>query len=103
MSNENESKRPSHIAYQVREGDDNKAYFNRIGAVWPHKDGEGFNIELDSFPKDGKVVVRSVQDRINEAKESARDDNRREAGRDDKRASSREDRGDRDSGPRYER
>lgn len=99
MSNENENKRPSHIAYQVREGEDSKAYFNRIGAVWPHKDGEGFNIELDSFPKDGKVVVRSVQERIQEAKENARDDNRRE----EKRSSSREDRRERDNGPRYER
>ena len=40
MSNENESKRPSHIAYQVREGEENKSYFNRIGAAWTHKDGE---------------------------------------------------------------
>lgn len=96
MSNENnESKRPTHIAYQVREGEENKSYFNRIGAVWTHKDGEGFNIELDSFPKDGKVIVRSVQDRIQEAKDKARDGGRRDE------RQSREDR--RDRGPRYER
>lgn len=107
MSNDNttESKRPTHIAYQVREGEENKSYFNRIGAVWTHKDGEGFNIDLDSFPKDGKVVVRSVQERLQEAKDNARDgdrkDERRETSRDDKRSSGREDR--RDAGPRYER
>jgi hypothetical protein len=96
MSNDNESKRPSHIAYQVREGDENKSYFNRIGAAWTHKDGEGMTIQLDSLPVDGKVTVRSVQERIQEAKDNARDgDNRR----DDKRSSGREDRG----GPRYER
>ncbi|WP_195930473.1 hypothetical protein [Hyphomicrobium album] len=104
MSAENnpENRKPSHIAYQVREGEENKSYFNRIGAVWPHKDGEGFNIELDSFPKDGKVVVRSVQDRVQEAKDNARDD-RPDDRRDDRRSTSREDRRPRDNGPRYER
>jgi hypothetical protein len=102
MSNDNDSKRPSHIAYQVREGDDNKSYFNRIGAVWTHKDGEGFNIQLDSVPVDGKVTVRSVQDRIQEAKDNARDAREGER-RDDKRSANREDRRDRDSAPRYER
>lgn len=102
MSNDNDSKRPSHIAYQVREGDDNKSYFNRIGAVWTHKDGEGFNIQLDSVPVDGKVTVRSVQDRIQEAKDNARDAREGER-RDDRRSASREDRRDRDSAPRYER
>lgn len=102
MSNENKSKSPTHIAYQVREGDDNKSYFNRIGAVWTHKDGEGFNIQLDSMPVDGKVTVRSVQDRINEAKDNARDAREGER-RDDKRSASREDRRDRNDAPRYER
>lgn len=102
MSNETKSKSPTHIAYQVREGDDNKSYFNRIGAVWTHKDGEGFNIQLDSVPVDGKVTVRSVQDRIQEAKDNARDAREGER-RDDKRSSNREDRRDRDSAPRYER
>lgn len=111
MSNDNESKRPTHIAYQVREGEENKSYFNRIGAVWTHKDGEGFNIQLDSVPVDGKVTVRSVQDRIQEAKDNARDGERkderrepsRESSREDKRSSGREDRQSRDNGPRYER
>ncbi len=102
MSNDNDSKRPSHIAYQVREGEETKSYFNRIGAVWTHKDGEGFNIQLDSVPVDGKVTVRSVQDRIQEAKDNARDTREGER-RDDKRSSGREDRRDRDSAPRYER
>ena len=103
MSNDHDTKRPSHIAYQVREGEDNKSYFNRIGAVWTHKDGEGFNIQFYSIPVDGKVTVRSVQDRIQEAKENARAGDRREASRDDKRGSNGGDRSQRDGGPRYER
>jgi hypothetical protein len=102
MSNDNDSKRPSHIAYHVREGEENKSYFNRIGAVWQHKDGAGFNMQLDSVPVDGKVTVRSVQDRIQEAKDNARDAQEGER-RNDKRNSNRDDRRDRDNGPRYER
>lgn len=107
MSTENQKRSPSHIAYQVREGEDNKSYFNRIGAVWAHKDGEGFNIQLDSIPVDGRITVRSVQERLQEMKDSARDGERREEKRDekrdDKRGSGREDRSTRDAGPRYER
>lgn len=104
MSNENDkqSKGPSHIAYQVREGGEGqKSYFNRIGSVWPHKDGEGFNIQLDSVPVDGRITVRSVQDRLQEMKDKS--EGRGENDRDDKRSSGREDRRSRDTGPRYER
>jgi hypothetical protein len=108
MSNDSkpQNKGPSHIAYHVREGEDNKAYFNRIGSVWPHKDGQGYNIQLDSVPVDGRITVRSVQDRLQEAKENAQGDRegeRRESARDDKRSSNREGRSQRDDGPRYER
>lgn len=102
MSNENDTKRPSHIAYQVREGEENKSYFNRIGAAWTHKDGEGMSIQLDSLPVDGRVTIRSVQERIQDAKDFPRD-TREGARRDDKRSSGREDRQTRENGPRYER
>jgi len=91
MSNDQSknSKGPSHIAYHIRDGgEDNKGYFNRIGSVWPHKDGQGFNIQLDSVPVDGRITVRSVQERLQEAKDNARDErggtregDRRESGR----------------------
>lgn len=104
MSNENQkqSRSPSHIAYHVREGEDQKSYFNRIGSVWPHKDGEGFNIQLDSVPVDGRITIRTVQERIQEAKESSQSE-RREGVRESTRSSSRDDRSQRDGGPRYER
>ena len=54
-------KAPTHIAYQVREGKD-KSYFTRIGAAFAHKDGNGFNILLDSIPLDGKVTLRNVSE-----------------------------------------
>jgi hypothetical protein len=29
----------------------------RIGVAFPHKDGTGFNVEVHSFPLDGRVVL----------------------------------------------
>ena len=51
------SKKPSHIAYQVREGAGEKGYFTRIGAAWPNKKGTGFNIQLDAVPLDGRIAL----------------------------------------------
>lgn len=82
------SRRPSHIAFHVRGGEDAKAYFNRIGSAFPHKDGEGYNILLDALPVDGKVVLRTPQERL----EDQRNGNRRGNGQRD-----------RDEGPSNER
>jgi hypothetical protein len=51
------SKSPSHIAYHVRNGKD-KGFFTRIGAAWPTKEGNGFNIQLDGLvPTDGRITL----------------------------------------------
>ena len=57
------SKAPTHTAYQVRDGKDDKGFWTRIGAAWPHNDGKGFNVTLDSIPLDGKVVLRVVSEK----------------------------------------
>ena len=54
-------KAPTHIAYQVRETSQ-KGFWTRIGAAWAHKDGKGFNIQLDSIPLDGKISLRVVSE-----------------------------------------
>ena len=51
-------KAPTHIAYQVREGSNEKSYWTRIGAAWAHKDGNGFSLQLESVPLDGKITLR---------------------------------------------
>jgi hypothetical protein len=38
-----------------------KGYWTRIGAMFPHKDGEGFNLVLDALPLDGRVIIRLPQ------------------------------------------
>lgn len=60
---------PSHNALSVREGKDGKSYFKDIGAAFPHKDGKGFNVELEAMPVNGRVVLRTPSERIREMKE----------------------------------
>jgi hypothetical protein len=60
----NGSKGPSYIAYQVRDrGEGEKGFFTRIGAAWTHKDGNGFNIQLESVPLDGRIVLRTPSEK----------------------------------------
>lgn len=57
------SKSPTHVAYHVREGKSNdKGFWTRIGAAWAHKDGKGFNIQLEVAPLDGRINLRVVSD-----------------------------------------
>jgi hypothetical protein len=57
------SKAPTHIAYQVRDGKNGNGYWTRIGAAWQHKDGKGFNIQLDSVPLDGRIQLRTASEK----------------------------------------
>lgn len=66
---EQPTKGPSHVAYGVRETEKGDSYFNRVGAAFPHKDGEGFNINLDAFPTNGKIVLRTPKERLQEQRE----------------------------------
>jgi hypothetical protein len=43
-----------------REGQDD--FWLNLGLVFPHKDGGGFNIMLQAFPLDGKIVCREIAD-----------------------------------------
>lgn len=58
MSDSNNTpNRPTHIAYHITERG-GKSYWTRIGAAWQNKDGNGFNIDLELTPLDGKVTLR---------------------------------------------
>ena len=56
------SNSPTHVAYQVREGED-KGFCTRIGVAWQHKDGKGFNLQLECVPLDGRVTLRTATDK----------------------------------------
>ncbi|MBX9581871.1 MAG: hypothetical protein K2X87_16325 [Gemmataceae bacterium] len=56
-------KAPTHVAYQVRDREGQKGIWTRIGSVWPHADGKGFNVQLDAVPLDGRISLRVVADK----------------------------------------
>jgi hypothetical protein len=44
------SKQPSHIAYvvaEIREGGKKQSIWRRVGSVWPHNNGGGFDLTID--------------------------------------------------------
>jgi hypothetical protein len=45
-------------AVYVVEGEGDAAFWTKVGAAWPHEDGEGFNIQLSAMPLNGRLVVR---------------------------------------------
>ena len=53
---------PTHRAYSVIKRDGQDDYWLNIGLAFPHKDGSGFNIVLQAFPLDGKIVCREIAD-----------------------------------------
>jgi len=71
MSDNDKPKKPSHLAYQVGEGKDGKSHFNRVGAAFQHGDKEGYNIQLDSIPVDGRITLRTLKERVQQTKEGS--------------------------------
>lgn len=57
-TSERASKSPTHVAYQVREREDKKAIWTRIGAAWAHSDNQGFSVQIESVPLDGRITLR---------------------------------------------
>jgi hypothetical protein len=53
------SNTPSHRVYAVTKNGKQR-YWTAIGAVWPHADGEGFNVKLDYLPliPGAEIVIR---------------------------------------------
>lgn len=75
------SGRPSHKVYvvedkEVEEGEDNDAFWTRVGSAWPHKDGKGLNVVLSALPIGGRLVLREYTAKDEEA-DKQRDAKRR--------------------------
>ena len=49
---------PSHIVHHVRDREGGEPVWTRIGAAWPHKDGKGFNVQIEFVPLDGRITLR---------------------------------------------
>lgn len=61
-TNNGSSRTPSHIAYQVRDREGKKGIWTRIGSAWAHADGNGFNIQIEAVPLDGRISLRVPTD-----------------------------------------
>ena len=60
MTTETTHSRPTHRVYAVRKARGDKAHWTEIGAAWPHRDGKGFNLQLDLIPiTAAEIVVRA--------------------------------------------
>ena len=56
------SNRPSHRAL-VNLGDETQKIWREVGALWPHRDGQGFTLKLDLIPTSGReIVIRAIKD-----------------------------------------
>lgn len=55
-------RRPDYIAYSVQESRDGKGHWNRVGAAWRHRDGEGVELQLDSVPVNGRITLREQRE-----------------------------------------
>ena len=49
--------KPSHLVYLVK-NKDGKAFFEKVGAIWPHKDGKGFSQQLSFIDWNIKLLIR---------------------------------------------
>ena len=74
MSNKQTAKTnlPSHRIYAVSSNGGEKSAWQEIGAVWPHKDGKGFNLQFAARPLEGAaIVLRAVTPKPATAKKAA--------------------------------
>jgi len=57
--------KPTHLAYVVnkRKDDEEKKDWRRVGAVWPHKKGGGFDLVIfDQLAVSGRIVCTIPKD-----------------------------------------
>ncbi|MEJ0047136.1 MAG: hypothetical protein WDN04_14240 [Rhodospirillales bacterium] len=58
--------KPTHTAYVVvepKEGSDRKAQWHKIGAIWPHKNGKGFDLVIPAgLSVSGRIVCTEPKD-----------------------------------------
>jgi hypothetical protein len=66
--------KPTHIAYIVtdpREGSspDKKAVWREVGAIWPHKNGNGFDLVIpEGLSVSGRIVCTERKEKAAEEK-----------------------------------
>lgn len=68
MDEEAAPKRPTHDVLAAREGKNGKTYYYKIGSAFEHGDNEGFTCDVAANPTNGRYIMRTVKERIEELK-----------------------------------
>jgi uncharacterized protein (DUF736 family) len=59
MSKSKTGRLPTHRLYHVK-GPGEQTRWTEIGAAWPNRDEQGFSLQLDAVPLDGRIVMREI-------------------------------------------
>ena len=62
---------PDYLAWHVAQKGEN-GYWTKIGAAWQHKDGQGYTLHLETYPIDGRIVLRTPLEPSSDAETTAR-------------------------------
>lgn len=63
---------PDYLARNVSQRGE-KSFWNKVGAVWEHKDGRGFTLQLETCPINGRIVLRQpLEDTSSNANDGGR-------------------------------
>lgn len=76
MAERDQPKQPTHRAYSVIKRDGQDDFWLNVGLAFPHGDGKGFNVMLQAFPLDGKIVLREPSEDDREEPSDKRGDRR---------------------------
>ena len=58
-----ESSKPVFLAYAVQKGEESKdASWCKIGAVFAHRDGKGYTVQLQALPVSASIVLREPKE-----------------------------------------
>jgi hypothetical protein len=59
-----QSKKPTHEVFIVEEYGEDQSVWTKVGAAWPHKNGQGFNLQLKpGLAVSGKIIVWPVKEK----------------------------------------
>ena len=60
-SNTKTGRKTTHELFAVKDGaEGKKAFWTKIGAAWPHKDGKGFSLKFAFYPAEGQAIQLRV-------------------------------------------
>lgn len=62
-------------AFAIRNDKDGKGHFHKVGAAFAHKDGKGYDIDMVATPSNGRLTLRTPQERLETQRDGKRGNN----------------------------